>query len=66
VTRHREQEQIDQIAQQQTGASREQTADALARALPEVVNQVLPNGQLPDQAQLDQMLGQTAPARAQQ
>jgi uncharacterized protein YidB (DUF937 family) len=59
------QEQIDQIAQQ-TGASPEQTADALAKALPEVVNQVSPNGQLPDQAQLDQMLGQMAPAPAQQ
>jgi uncharacterized protein YidB (DUF937 family) len=58
-------EQIDQIAQQ-TGASPEQAADALAKALPEVVNQVSPNGQLPDQAQLDQMLGQMAPAPAQQ
>ena len=53
------QEQIDQIAQQ-TGATPEQTADALATALPQVVNQVTPNGQLPDQAQLDQMLGQMA------
>jgi uncharacterized protein YidB (DUF937 family) len=52
-------EEIDQIAQQ-TGASREQTEEMLAKALPEVVNRVSPNGQLPDQAQLDQMLGQMA------
>jgi uncharacterized protein YidB (DUF937 family) len=50
-------EQIDQIAQK-TGASREQTEELLAQALPQVVNQVTPEGQLPDQAQVDQRLDQ--------
>ena len=45
---------------EQTGATPEQAADALAQALPQVVNQVSPNGQLPDKAQLDQLLGQLA------
>jgi uncharacterized protein YidB (DUF937 family) len=30
----------------------------LAQALPQVVDKVTPNGQIPDQAQLDDMLGQ--------
>ena len=50
-------EEIDQIAQQ-TGASREQAAEVVGQALPQVVDKVTPEGQLPDQAQLDDMLGQ--------
>ena len=50
-------DEIDQIAQQ-TGASREQTEEVLAQALPQVVDKVTPEGTVPDQAQLDQLLGQ--------
>ena len=50
-------DEIDQIAQQ-TGASREQTEEVLAQALPQVVDKVTPEGKVPDQAQLDQLLGQ--------
>jgi uncharacterized protein YidB (DUF937 family) len=50
-------EQIDQLAQQ-TGATPQQTEEVLAQALPQVVNKVTPDGQIPQQAQLDAMLGQ--------
>jgi uncharacterized protein YidB (DUF937 family) len=50
-------EQIDQLAQQ-TGATPEQAEEVLAQALPQVVDKVTPDGQLPQQAQLDDMLGQ--------
>ena len=50
-------DEIDQLAQQ-TGASREQTEEVLAQALPQVVDKVTPEGKVPDQAQLDQLLGQ--------
>jgi YidB-like protein/Bacterial protein of unknown function (DUF937) len=49
--------EIEQIAQQ-AGASPEETKEVLAQALPQVVDKVTPNGQIPDQAQLDDMLGQ--------
>jgi uncharacterized protein YidB (DUF937 family) len=49
--------EIDEIAQQ-VGASREQTAEVLAQALPQVVDKVTPNGQLPAQADVDDALGQ--------
>ena len=49
--------EIDEIAQQ-VGASREQTAEVLAQALPQVVDKVTPNGQLPPQADVDDALGQ--------
>lgn len=50
-------QQIDEIAQQ-VGASREQTAEVLAQALPQVVDKVTPDGQLPAQADVDDALGQ--------
>jgi uncharacterized protein YidB (DUF937 family) len=50
-------EEIEQIAKQ-AGASPQETEQVLAQALPEVVNKVTPEGQVPDQASLDQMLGQ--------
>ncbi|MGH3052114.1 MAG: YidB family protein [Gaiellaceae bacterium] len=50
-------EEIDQIAKE-TGASPEETKEVLAQARPEVVDKVTPDGQVPDQAQLDDMLGQ--------
>ena len=50
-------EEIDQIAQQ-VGASREETAEVLAQALPQVVDRVTPNGQLPPQTEVDDALGQ--------
>jgi uncharacterized protein YidB (DUF937 family) len=49
--------EIDEIAQQ-VGASREQTAEVLAQALPQVVDKVTPNGQLPAQTEVDDALGQ--------
>jgi uncharacterized protein YidB (DUF937 family) len=49
--------ELEQIAQQ-AGASPEETKEVLAQALPQVVDKVTPNGQIPDQAQLDDMLGQ--------
>jgi uncharacterized protein YidB (DUF937 family) len=49
--------EIEQIAQQ-AGASPEETKEVLAQALPQVVDKVTPNGEIPDQAQLDDMLGQ--------
>jgi uncharacterized protein YidB (DUF937 family) len=49
-------EQIDRLAQQ-TGATPEQAEEVLAQALPQVVDRVTPDGQLPQQAQLDDMLG---------
>jgi uncharacterized protein YidB (DUF937 family) len=50
-------EEIEQIAKQ-VGASPQETEEVLAQALPEVVNKVTPDGQVPDQVSLDQMLGQ--------
>ena len=50
-------EEIDQLAQQ-TGATPEQAEEVLAQALPQVVDKVTPEGQLPQQAQVDEMLGQ--------
>ena len=50
-------QQIEEIAQQ-VGASREQTAEVLAQALPQVVDKVTPEGQLPQQTDVDNALGQ--------
>jgi uncharacterized protein YidB (DUF937 family) len=56
-------DEIDQIAKQ-TGATREQTEELLAQALPQVVDKVSPEGQLPDQAELDKRLEQLLPQQA--
>jgi uncharacterized protein YidB (DUF937 family) len=50
-------EQIDQLAQQ-AGVPPQQAEEVLAQALPQVVDKVTPEGQVPQQAQLDAMLGQ--------
>ena len=46
------QEEMQQIAQQ-LGITESQAADAVAQALPEVVDKVSPNGQLPPEEDLD-------------
>ena len=48
-------EQIAQVAQQ-LGVSNDEAAAALARVLPEAVNELTPAGQVPDQAQVDKAL----------
>jgi len=50
-------EELDALAQQ-AGASPEETKEVLVLALPQVVDKVTPNGQVPDQAQIDDLLGQ--------
>jgi uncharacterized protein YidB (DUF937 family) len=49
-------DEIDKVAAA-TGADRETAANMLAQALPQVVDQVTPDGKLPDQSQLDAALG---------
>ena len=49
-------DEIDKVVQA-VGADREQAADMLAKALPQVVDQVTPEGKIPDQSQLDAALG---------
>jgi uncharacterized protein YidB (DUF937 family) len=56
-------EQIQQIAQQ-LGVSEPQAAEAVAQALPEVVDKVSPNGQLPPQQDLDAAFDKLAKAGA--
>jgi uncharacterized protein YidB (DUF937 family) len=56
-------EQIQQIAQQ-LGVSEPQAADAVAQALPEVVDKVSPNGQLPPEQDLDAAFDKLAKAGA--
>jgi uncharacterized protein YidB (DUF937 family) len=56
-------EQIQQIAQQ-LGVSEPQAADAVAQALPEVVDKVSPNGQLPPEQDLDAAFDKLAEAGA--
>jgi uncharacterized protein YidB (DUF937 family) len=57
------QEQIQQIAQQ-LGISESQAADAVARALPEVVDKVSPEGKLPPEQDLDAAFDNLAKAGA--
>lgn len=47
---------LEQVAQQ-AGTTPRQAADDLAKVLPEIVNQATPQGQMPDQQQLQQMMG---------
>jgi uncharacterized protein YidB (DUF937 family) len=56
-------EQIQQIAQQ-LGVSESQAADAVAQALPEVVDKVSPDGQLPPEQDLDAAFDKLAKAGA--
>lgn len=48
-------EELEQIAQQ-TGLTVEQVREKLADGLPEVINQVTPDGQVPDEGSLTSML----------
>ena len=56
-------EQIQQIAKQ-LGISESQAADAVAKALPEVVDKVSPEGRLPADADLDSAFDKLAGAAA--
>lgn len=56
-------EQIQQIAQQ-LGVSESQAADAVAQALPEVVDRVSPDGELPPEQDLDAAFDKLAKAGA--
>jgi len=49
-------EELDRIAQQ-LGVSREEAAEAVARVLPDVVDQATPEGELPDDDELDRKFG---------
>lgn len=57
------QEQIQQIAKQ-LGVSESEAADAVAKALPEVVDKVSPDGQLPPEQDLDAAFEKVAKAGA--
>jgi uncharacterized protein YidB (DUF937 family) len=56
-------DEIDRIADE-LGVSREQAADAVAVALPQVVDTVSPEGQLPAEQDLDQAFDRLAHADA--
>jgi uncharacterized protein YidB (DUF937 family) len=49
-------DEIDKVAAA-TGADREAAAEMLAQTLPQVVDQVTPDGKIPDQDELDAALG---------
>jgi uncharacterized protein YidB (DUF937 family) len=57
------QEQIQEIAKQ-LGVSEEQAADAVAKALPEVVDKVSPDGKLPADQDLDSAFDKLAKSAA--
>ena len=52
-------EELDRLAEQ-VGASREETASAIADVLPQLVDKVSPDGQLPEQGDLDQIFDRIA------
>jgi uncharacterized protein YidB (DUF937 family) len=49
-------QELDRIAQQ-LGVSREEAAEAVAQVLPDVVDQATPEGELPDDDELDRKFG---------
>ncbi len=49
-------EELDRIAKQ-LGVSKDEAAEAVAQVLPDVVDQATPEGELPDDAELDQKFG---------
>jgi uncharacterized protein YidB (DUF937 family) len=49
-------EELEQVAQQ-LGVSQDEAAEAVAEVLPDVVDQMSPNGELPDQPELDRKFG---------
>ena len=56
-------EQIDEVAKA-AGTDRETASQMLAQALPQVVDQVTPEGKVPDQAQLEAALGNVLEGKA--
>jgi uncharacterized protein YidB (DUF937 family) len=52
-------EELDRLAEQ-VGASREETASAIADVLPQLVDKFSPGGQLPEQEDLDQVFDRIA------
>ena len=57
-------QEVQQVAQQ-AGISEDEAADVLAKVVPEVVNNLTPNGQVPSDEELEALLRQkveTAPA----
>ncbi len=56
-------EEMQRIAQQ-LGVSESEAAEAVSKALPEVVDKVSPNGQLPPEQDLDEAFGKLAKAGA--
>ena len=55
-------EEVKQVAQN-AGISEEEAADVLAKVVPEVVNGLTPNGQVPADAELEKLLSQLQPAQ---
>jgi len=51
-----DEQELAQIAQQ-LGVSEDEAAEAVAQVLPDVVDQATPDGELPDDAELDQKFG---------
>jgi uncharacterized protein YidB (DUF937 family) len=49
-------EQVEQMAQQ-SGMSSDDAADSLAGIIPDTVNELTPDGQIPDQTTMQQRLG---------
>ncbi len=55
-------EEVKQVAQN-AGISEDEAADVLAKVVPEVVNGLTPNGQVPADADLEKLLSQLQPAQ---
>ena len=54
-------QEVQQVAQQ-AGISEDEAADVLAKVVPEVVNNLTPNGQVPSDDELEQLLRQKVQA----
>ena len=48
---------------QEAGIPEDEAADVLAAVVPQVVNGLTPNGQVPSDAELESLLGQVQPAQ---
>jgi uncharacterized protein YidB (DUF937 family) len=55
--------QVQQVAKE-AGISEDEAADVLAKVVPEVVNELTPNGQVPSDAELEAVLQKAQPASA--
>jgi len=56
-------QEVKQVAEQ-AGIPEDEAADVLAKVVPEVVNGLTPNGQVPSDADLEKLLQQVQPAQA--